>query len=200
MVTSGIGGEITMESEPSGNFLHFSIYDLNASPNKGYEFDRWEVESAKEQFIINGLEVADNRIRILDDMEINASFALVDYTIEINIEEGGQSQAPTHFSILENPLVTALESPGWNFSHWSGDTEYLADPNASQTTINHASLPLKNLSFTANFIREIYQISLSAEGSGSFDLSKDGVDYLSASTETIISLDSSTRLGVDAKP
>lgn len=200
VVTSSTGGVVSVGSETSGNFLHFSSYDLNASPNKGYEFDAWEVESTKESLVLNGLGVADNQIRIMGDMEINASFNLIQYEIAMNVVEGGQTQAPTHFSVLDNPVITASESPGWDFSHWSGDTQYLADPNASQTTINHASLPLKNLTFTANFIREIYHISLSTEGSGSFDLSQDGEQYLSDSTGTDEDVDSATRLGADAQP
>ena len=65
-----------------------------------------------------------------------------------------------------------MEHPGWDFSHWSGDTQYLLDPNASQTTIDHTSLPLRNLSFTPNFVLESYLIGMSTEGSGTVDLSK----------------------------
>ena len=42
-------------------------------------------------------------------------------------------------NVYDSPLIIAMEDPGWDFSHWSGDTQYLLDPNASQTTIDHTS-------------------------------------------------------------
>lgn len=200
LVYVGNGGDVSLDSEESGNFLHFSSYNLNATPVKGYEFNGWIVDAADESLLLNGTDNPINRLRVEGEIEINATFSLSEFELEIADQEGGTTTAPSTFTVLDSPVITALENPGWDFSHWSGDTQFLTDPNASQTTIDHTSLPLQNLSFTPNFVREIYNISLTTEGSGGVDLSKDGIVIISDATQELISIDSGTRFGAHALP
>ena len=200
VVNSGNGGDVLLESEESGNFLHFSSYDLNATPVKGYEFNGWLLDTSQESLLLYNTSSSNNRLRIEGGMEINASFSIVDYDIEILDQEGGETTAPASFNVYDSPLLIAMEDPGWDFSHWSGDTQYLLDPNASQTTIDHTSLPLRNLSFTPNFVLESYLIGTSTEGSGTVDLSKNEILFIADATQEIIGIDSATRFGANALP
>ena len=76
----------------------------------------------------------------------------------------------------------------------------MVDAYAPKTSINHTGLPLQNLNLSANFTREVYDISLNTEGSGILNLSKNGNDFIDGTTEEIVIVDSATRLGVDALP
>jgi hypothetical protein len=67
-------------------------------------------------------------------------------------------------------------------------------------TINHSSLELKSLSFTANFVREVYQITLNSEGSGSFEIFKNNMPHFPEDASQALSIDSATRIGINALP
>ena len=54
-INSTIGGNVISESESDGTFAHFSIYELNASASRGYQFDEWRVDLDKQHYILNGL-------------------------------------------------------------------------------------------------------------------------------------------------
>jgi hypothetical protein len=130
-VRSGIGGSISVESEDNGKFLHFSSYDLNASPSKGYEFSQWITDPTKENFLSNGIYSANNILTIGGEIEINATFSTVVFNLSINTDEGGTTTGSSTFTVLDTPVIQATPSDGWDFSHWSGDVEYLSDPNDS---------------------------------------------------------------------
>jgi hypothetical protein len=201
VVNAGTGGDVFLETEENGNFFHFSSYSLNATPQKGYEFSQWITEPTKENSLSNGINIANNTLTIGGEIEINATFSTVVFDLSINTGEGGTISGPSTFTVLDDtPLIQATPNDGWNFSHWSGDTDYLSDANAQFTTINHSSLELKSLSVTANFVREIYQVTLNREGSGSFEIFKDNTPYVSGSTSEIVPIDSATRIGINALP
>ena len=199
-VRSGIGGSISVESEDNDKFLHFSSYDLNASPSKGYEFSQWITDPTKENFLSNGIYSANNILTIGGEIEINATFSTVVFNLSINTDEGGTTTGSSTFTVLDTPVIQATPSDGWDFSHWSGDVEYLSDPNAQIATINHSSLELKSLSFTANFVREVYQITLDSEGSGSFEIFKNNMPHFPEDASQALSIDSATRIGINALP
>jgi len=101
---------------------------------------------------------------------------------------------------LDAPFIQANAYDGWEFTHWTGDTEYLSNPETSGATVDHFSLELKNLNFTPNFSRKVYNISINSEGSGSFEIFKDGNFYNSGTSPQLIAIDSATRIGVGAIP
>jgi len=200
VLTPDIGGNAILESESTGKFKHFSSYDINATPDRGYEFTGWALDSPDETFLAFSKDNPNNRLKIGGEIEINATFSPIDYEIDLDSSSGGKVDGPTSFKVSESPVITATESPGWYFSHWSGDISYLSDLNSSRPTIDHSSLPLKNLSFSANFLRESYNIHLSSEGAGSLNLSKDGAEFTTGSSQEVVLIDSGTRLGLVAQP
>lgn len=200
VLNTDIGGDVFLEAESSGKYLHFSAYDLNATPSKGYEFSGWSLDPPESNALVFGLGNPANQLNIIGEMEINASFSLIEYEIELTAAEGGTVSGPSSYTVNDSPLINATESPGWNFSHWSGDIEYLSSPLSSQSTINHTELVLQDLSLTANFEHESYLVSVFSEGTGTFDLSKDGIEFVSGSTNASTSVDSATRLGAIAQP
>jgi len=41
---------------------------------------------------------------------------------------------------LDAPFIQANAYDGWEFTHWTGDTEYLSNPETSGSTVDHFSL------------------------------------------------------------
>ena len=93
VVNSGNGGDVLLESEESGNFLHFSSYDLNATPVKGYEFNGWLLDTSQESLLLYNTSSSNNRLRIEGGMNL-IFLSIVDYDIEILDQEGGETTAP----------------------------------------------------------------------------------------------------------
>ena len=199
-INIGTGGDVTFESEENGNFLHFASYDLNASPQKGYTFTRWEIEPARASILSYGLENAINEITIDGAVDINATFSPVLFNLSLNSHEGGEVTGPSTYTVLDSPVIQAIPSPGWEFSHWSGDTEYLSNSNSEETIVRHDSLELKDLSLTANFTREIYQVGLNSVGTGTFTVYVNDILDTTGSAELSRNIDSNTVIGIHAIP
>ena len=88
------------------------------------------------------------------------------YNLDFNNSIGGEINAPSSYTVHDSPLIEAENDPGWEFSYWTGDVEYLGDLNAQQTRIDHSTKELIDLSFQAHFVREEYNISLESDGKG----------------------------------
>ena len=200
-INSTIGGNVISESESDGTFAHFSTYELNASASRGYQFDEWRVDIDNQNYILNGLNNPINEVKIEGPIAITAVFSLTPYQLNILASIGGQTTGPSSFTIQESPLITAIANEGWDFSHWTGDISYLSDPNSSSAYIqNSAALELKDLSFTAQFIRETYQFHVSSTGEGAFDLFEDNLPIVEQSTQHSGTYNSASRLTVKATP
>jgi hypothetical protein len=200
VINTGVGGDLFYESEENGNFIHFVTYDLNASPQKGYQFSEWIIDPAKANILSYGIDQPNNEITINGEVEINATFSLVQFNLNISSNEGGGVTGDSNYTVISTPVIQATPLVGWEFSHWSGDIEYLLDPDAKHTQVNHSSFNLKDLSFTANFIREIHEVSLNLDGEGSFDIFQNNNLTESDASPQVLYIDSGTRIRIDANP
>jgi len=200
VVHPGDGGDVILASEENGDFHHFSSYDLNASPQRGYEFTQWIIATSKVSTLSNGIEDPDNVLTIEGPVELNASFSPIVFNLTLQGSDGGSASGPSTYTVLNAPFIQANAYDGWEFTHWTGDTEYLSNPETSGSTVVHTSLELKNLNFTPNFSRKVYDITLNSQGSGSFEIFKNGTFYNTATSPQLIAIDSATRIGVDAIP
>ena len=200
VVRAGNGGNVFLESEGNGNFLHFASYDLNASPQRGYEFTQWITDPSKISTLLNGIEDPNNVLTIEGPVELNASFSPIVFNLTLQDSDGGSASGPSTYTVLDAPFIQANAYDGWEFTHWTGNTEYLSNPQTSGATVDHFSLELKNLNFTPNFSRKVYNISLNSQGSGSFEIFKNGTSYNSGTSPQLIAIDSATRISVSAIP
>jgi hypothetical protein len=150
-ITSAFGGNIFLGTNDSGGFEHFKSYSLIATPLMGYEFDRWAGDANATQ-LAYGPAVAENELLIEGPVQLKAMFKLVNYQINLSSIGDGLPKGPETFTIDQNPEIVAEAFPGWRFTHWSGDVDYLVDPLSSETLIQWLTgNPPQNLSFTANF-------------------------------------------------
>ena len=200
IVNASGGGDVFLMSEENGEFLHFSSYNLKATPHKGYYFSKWIVDPSKSTSLLNGINNADNILKVDGNIEINATFSVQTYELVLGNSEGGYATGPTSYTIFESPLIQAISLEGWEFSYWSGDTQYLSDINAQETLVNHADLELKDLNLTANFSRKIYEVSLNVEGLGSIDVLKENNYIDKISSPQSVQVDSATRITLHATP
>jgi len=174
------------------NYKHFSWYELNATAQNGYVFEKWVVD--KKESLKEGISEKTNKLLIEGPIAAKAIFKIVEFDLELN-----QSQGPSLFTIHDRPRVVATEKVGWDFTHWTGDIEFLEDETKSSTYVIPGTKP-KNLSLTANFVREEYQFTIGVEGNGSLNIFKDGDVFLTNETLQVVKIDSATRLSITALP
>lgn len=202
ILNTNSGGTAHLSSEVSGRFKHFSTYDLIATPQNGYQFDRWDINSSDQvASLLNGLENETNKLTVSGPLSISANFSKIDYFLNVEISgEGNVSSVPT-FTVIDSPLLEAYENVGWDFTHWTGDISYLEDNSSHQTTvILNSELPLKDLAYTAHFTREVYPFNVEVVGEGSFDFYKNDKLEISQSSKFNTSVDSNTTVSISVNP
>ena len=140
------GGSVT----GGGNYDHFQICTIVATPAAGYNFVRW---------IKNGETVSTDAtysFEVTESAIYKAQFTRIAYTIsaEANPEEGGTiTGTGSMFYYNTTCQLIALANPGYHFVNWTKDgavvsTDYIY--NFTVTTSAH---------FVANFAVDTYQIA-----------------------------------------
>jgi len=121
-------------SPPVGiyTYNHDDVVSLSATPASGYEFDYWSGGVADSNS-------PSTTVTMDADKNIVAHFkvASVEYTLTISgtpVGAGDVIPAAGSYQYSQGAVVTiqALPSPGYQFSHWTGD---VADPNSATTTV-----------------------------------------------------------------
>jgi uncharacterized protein (TIGR02145 family)/uncharacterized repeat protein (TIGR02543 family) len=87
-------------------------------------------------------------VRCLKDSESPAGYNL---TIEVNPSGSGTFTGAGQYSADQQVSIGATSSKGWVFTGWTGDTDYVDDPSAANTTL---TMPAHNIALTANFEEE----------------------------------------------
>ena len=169
-VSAGTGGSVNLESNGAGNFTHFEKYSLTATPTSGYRFVRWE-GAGSETALLHGANSQINELHIhgMVDINLTATFETSEFFINTNVSpvpHSGSIEGGGGFTILDDPVLRATPSSGWQFSHWSGeDTDFISDLNAATTFVH---VDDRNFSFTANFDPINYNIQINAHEGGTF--------------------------------
>ena len=116
--------------------------DLNATPSLGWEFDRWygySFSNPESEFV---------SFSVSSDLELNASFKRSNFDLNILPSAFGQSSGSGSYEFESNVTISTLPDTGYLFSHWTGDTQYLADPNSSSTIV---TIPSNEVNLTPTF-------------------------------------------------
>ena len=163
----------------------------------GYEFDRWAGDANVTQ-LAYGPAVAENELLIEGPVQLKALFKLVNYQMNLSSLGDGLPRGPETFTIDQNPEIVAEAFPGWRFTHWSGDVDYLVDPLSSKTLIQWLTgNPPQNLSFIANFEPQSYDLNLKTYGNGQIDYIIEGGQSASVTSAITISLNSTDKIYLD---
>ena len=136
-IESSSGGSISISAEESGKYKHFSTYDLNATTWKGYKFDYWDLDPGvgSKSDILEDIYDSTNRLSVEGPISITAKFSKINYSLNIDTAGEGEVDGPISFNVSDSPIITAQNARGWDFSHWTGDVEYLQNPSSAQTNI-----------------------------------------------------------------
>ena len=161
---AGSGGSVTGE----GNFSHGSSAPINATPDSGYVFLRWEgenVSTPNEPSISVIVNQALSLTAVFETQPVGTNLLLTNSSPSA----GGTTSGGGSYPSEENAQISASPSLGYAFIGWSG--EGVNDSYSASTTV----LMSEDRNLTANFIIQSHSLTLnasiggSANGSGQFD-------------------------------
>ena len=163
-------GDVNLQKNISGKFTHFEKYSLVATPTKGYRFLEWN-GTGSSNLLTYGKFEKNNELLIQGspvDVNLTALFEPSEFFIDVNSSPNyaGEVVGAGGFSILDTPSLTAIAHPGFKFTGWSGNTDYLSDINSSTTFVRTDD---RNFSFTANFRAIDFNVTITAMEGGTFN-------------------------------
>ena len=158
-VTTSGSGLVNGQSSLLLNPAFEDVVNLTATASSGWEFDRWYGYS------LGGAETnASISLTITSNVDLNATFKRSDYALNILSTANGQASGAGTYPFESNVTVSAIPDTGYFFSEWTGDVQYLGDPNASTTIV---TIPSSNVTLTPSFEPIGYLVTLSADENGS---------------------------------
>ncbi len=116
-------GDITPES---GNYDEGDVVSLQATPNEGWEFVRWEQDLSTSANPVN--------ITMNQDYNVVGVFEKSTYSLNLSVEgEGSVEQRAIQQKSTDYPHgtvveLTAIPDEGWEFEEWSGDISSTENP------------------------------------------------------------------------
>ena len=161
---AGSGGSVT----GAGTFSHGSSAPINAAPDSGYVFLRWEgeiVSTPNEPSISVIVNQALSLTAVFETQPVGTNLLLTNSSPSA----GGTTSGGGSYPSEENAQISASPSPGYAFIGWSG--EGVNDSYSASTTV----LMSEDRNLTANFAIQSHSLTLnasiggSANGSGQFD-------------------------------
>lgn len=149
-VTGGTGG---------GSYEQGASVPITANtPQTGYEFDRWR---SSVVCIADTLKANTSLTMPGQDLTIEALFKRKIHTL--TVESGTGSGQCAYDSTVS---ITANDIENYTFTHWSGDTEYIASTSEKKTTVQ---MPDKSITLTANYKAVEYALLVhNGTGSGNY--------------------------------
>lgn len=131
---------LTNDGNGSTNFNNEKInigvaQNIIATPNEGYEFDRWVVISGSPNLDKNSSTTS---IIVNSDYEIKATFKLRTYNINFYTSplEGGNLNQPSNKNVSHGDKlsITAAPNPGYEFTSWSINGSGISKSGNSSST------------------------------------------------------------------
>lgn len=166
-ISSTEGGEIVAPGE--GTFAYYAgeVVSLTAVAENGYRFVNWTGDVND----IANVEHATTTITVNDNYSVTANF-IAQYVLTIDSTDGGEVTTPGEgtFTYDADTVVDLVGEAreGYKFLNWTGDTETVADVNATSTTLTMEG----NCAVTGNFT--LANIYFGEIGPGPWGLTVDG--------------------------
>jgi hypothetical protein len=138
-ISSTEGGSVTEPGEGTSIHAASTVVDLVAQPDQGYQFMKWTGDVGT----IADVYAAETSITMNDSYSITANFETWHpepvALLMVSSTEGGSVTTPGE-GIFLCPLGTEVNLvaeavSGYQFAHWSGDVNTIADVDAASTTI-----------------------------------------------------------------
>ena len=143
-LTAGSIGDGLVNGNPNVeiNFEYDDEITLIAEAKQGWSFKRWFDTEVTDPYSSN-LVFKPNA-----DTTINALFVPNNYNVAVNSSLGGATEGGGTYEFGSQITLKAVASPGYQFSAWSGDIEFLEDNEDAETFL---TIPDKNVSLSATF-------------------------------------------------
>ncbi len=158
------------------NVVYFGGFLLEAGLSTSFYNNlliNWSHLDLKENVVFNGGNSqydlglpADRRQYIIDEFGWSITdgghtgqgeeFNLVLY---VEPEEGGAVEGEGEYEEGAEVVIAATPNEGWEFTSWTGDTQYVDDALAANTTV---TMPAADVTLTANFAMINYMLNLTA--------------------------------------
>ena len=121
---------------------------LTATPNTGYHFKEWQVESLAGLVITNNkFTMPDSNVAIKAIFEEDSPFAPTKYTVTVTTEGGGTASAsPAKTAAGTEITLTATPNTGYHFKEWQVES-----PAGLVITNNKFTMPDSNVAIKAIF-------------------------------------------------
>ena len=121
---------------------------LTATPNTGYHFKEWQVESPAGLVITNNkFTMPDSNVAIKAIFEEDSPFAPTKYTVTVTTEGGGTASAsPAKTAAGTEITLTATPNTGYHFKEWQVES-----PAGLVITNNKFTMPDSNVAIKAIF-------------------------------------------------
>ena len=154
------------------------VYDqglaIMATPVAGWEFKNWTGSGAANLVNANSASTSIKN-PTADDTDLTANFALIEYNLNITIDEpfagGGttvtKSPDKATFHIGETVTLSATPGNGENFEGWSGDgTNTLETPPKRQIFFDGSG----DKSVTASFVKQRFTVTFKSSNFGGIEV------------------------------
>jgi len=157
---SAIDGPVSVSVYETG-----LVYEVNNIPGHAYLWtlpDGWVIESGQGSHSItvtagvddgtisvraeNGCGVGPGR-----DLNVVVDGTVYALSITVNPDLTGSVSGEGQYVEGQDVDIEGIPNQGWMFVNWTGDTNYLDDPDAAGTTV---TMPAYDISLTANFTED----------------------------------------------
>jgi len=145
--------------EGEGEYYFGEEVDIIAEAEEGWEFVEWTGDTG----YVDDPEAAEATVTMpADDVELTANFEQATYILTINAdpEEGGIVEGAGEYYFGEEIDILAEAEEGWMFIEWTGDTDYIDDPEEAEATV---AMPADDVELIANFEQIPYTLTLEAD-------------------------------------
>ncbi|WP_291854795.1 T9SS type A sorting domain-containing protein [Marinilabilia sp.] len=155
----------------SGTANFGDVVAIAATPETGYQFVEWTGDT---QNLDDPTAPSASLTVPAADVNLTANFELVDYavTISANPVAGGTTTGSGTANFGDVVAVSASPGNEYQFTGWTGDTQYLDDLNSASTNL---TMPAGDVSLTANFELKEHQLTTVASPAEGGEVSGGGI-------------------------
>ncbi len=141
--------------DEDGNLIENAVVTFNGIENKpgDYVFENIEEGTYDYKVEKDGYYTAEDQVFVDDDITVEVKMNPVEaptykLTLIAEPEQGGSVEGSGEFEEGEEAPIVAEAAEDYNFSHWSGDKDYVDDPGSAETLV---TMPGADVTLTANF-------------------------------------------------
>lgn len=141
-----------------GDYNITDTVDIAAdAPDEGYEFDCWTGDT---QYLDDANSATATVTMLAASVSLTATYELITYALTVTDGTGGGDFAPG-----ATPAISATVSEGHRFAVWTGDTDYVDDPDSAETFV---TMPAQAVAVTATFT-DIFDLTVTnGDGDGQY--------------------------------